>query len=131
MFHSLFCFHCFSGAIPNLPAVCSESKNTFGGTLLFFFYFIFGLHYTDIGNLLMLNLAKCIPALPCLSPNFLSTIMIHYNHLPQRVFSFCHKSVLFSHVCYLVSAWFFFKVHVYVHLQCTLAELSVSLFEIL
>lgn len=94
-------------------------------------YFFSVFHYTDPGNSLMLNLAKCIPALPCLSPNFLSMIMIHYNHLPLRVFSFYHKSVLFSHVCYLASAWFFFKVHVHVHLQCTLAELSVSLFEIL
>jgi len=91
----------------------------------------FCLHNTDTGNLLMQKLAKCIPALSCHSPNFLSMIMIHYNHLPQRIFSFCHKSVLFSHVCYFVSAWFFFKVHVHLHLQCTLAEQSVSLFEIL
>lgn len=46
----------------------------------------FGLPDTDIGNLLMLKLAKRILALPCLSPNFLSMIMIHYNHLPPRVF---------------------------------------------
>lgn len=127
MFHSVFCFYYFFGELPNLPAVCSESRNTFvtfGGRL-------FCLHDTDIGNLLRLKLAKCIPALPCLSPDFLSMIVIHYNHLPQRIFSFCHKSVLFSHVCYFVSAWFFFKVHVHVHLQCTLAERSVSLFEIL
>lgn len=118
----------FFGMIPNLPAVCSESKYTFG---TFGGRFFFLIRDTDIGNLLMLKLAKCIPALLCLFPNFLIRIMIHYNHLPQRIFLFCHKSVLFSHVCYFVSACFFFKVHVHVHLQCTLAERFVSVFEIL
>lgn len=91
----------------------------------------FCLDDTDIGNLLMLKLAKCIPALPCVSPNFLSMMMIHYNHLPQRISSFCHKSMLFSHVCYFVSAWFSFKVHVLARLQRVLTEQSVSVFEIL
>lgn len=127
MFHSVFYFHSFLVwfQISQLYAVRVKILLE----LLEEDFFL--IHDADIGNLLMLKLAKCIPALPCLFPNFLSRIMIHYNHLPQRFFWFCHKSVLFSHVCYFVSACFFFKVHVHVHLQCTLAEWSVSLFEIL
>lgn len=127
MFHSVFYFHSFLVwfQISQLYAVRVKTLLE----LLEEDFFL--IRDTDIGNLLMLKLAKCIPALLCLFPNFLIRIMIHYNHLPQRIFLFCHKSVLFSHVCYFVSACFFFKVHVHVHLQCTLAERFVSVFEIL